>query len=46
MFSDGLREQIRYKGKNIHAMELCPPVISETNLIHFHSLPIVLDMLY
>ncbi|KJD46470.1 SDR family oxidoreductase [Paenibacillus terrae] len=32
MFSDALREQIRYKGKNIHVMELCPPVISETNL--------------
>ncbi|WP_342424009.1 SDR family NAD(P)-dependent oxidoreductase [Paenibacillus sp. FSL E2-0178] len=32
MFSDALREQIRAKGKNIHVMELCPPVISETNL--------------
>lgn len=32
MFSDALREQIRATGKNIHVMELCPPVISETNL--------------
>ncbi|MEJ9164757.1 SDR family NAD(P)-dependent oxidoreductase [Paenibacillus graminis] len=32
MFSDALREQIRAKGKKIHVMELCPPVISETNL--------------
>ena len=32
MFSDALREQIRAKGKNIHVVELCPPVISETNL--------------
>lgn len=32
MFSDALREQIRFKGKSIHVMELCPPVISETEL--------------
>ncbi|QOS76710.1 hypothetical protein JNUCC31_17860 [Paenibacillus sp. JNUCC31] len=45
MFSDGLREQIGYKGKNIHAMELCPPIISEKSYTFF-SLSIVLNMLY
>lgn len=32
MFSDALREQIRAKGKNIHVLELCPPIITETDL--------------
>lgn len=32
MFSDALREQIRARGKKIHVMELCPPIITETDL--------------
>jgi len=30
MFSDASREQIGYKGKNIHVMDLYLPVIPET----------------
>ena len=32
MFTDALRIQLKKSGKNIHVMELVPPLVAETNL--------------
>ncbi|WP_159888330.1 SDR family oxidoreductase [Paenibacillus puerhi] len=33
MFTDALRIQLKKSGKNIHVMELVPPLVAETNLV-------------
>ncbi|MNY71993.1 hypothetical protein D3C86_2104480 [compost metagenome] len=32
MFTDALRIQLKKSGRNIHVMELVPPLVAETNL--------------
>ncbi|MDQ0167151.1 putative oxidoreductase [Bacillus horti] len=40
MFSDALRIQLKKAGKNIHVMELVPPLVAETNLLPENEGPI------